>query len=317
MSSSYKVSYVGDGTTTNYAVVPDYIRKNHIFVTLDGVATTAYTFFNDQTIQFNTAPGVGVVIEIVRRPPLDVPLNTFTGTVITPTALNENFRQSTQLGTIFQDDAENAVTTSQAAVVTANAAAATANATANTANQALNDSAFAVSTANAADVKADTAIIDSAAAVVTANQADINASAAVVTANQAEATANGIAATANLALSNSNDAVNTANGIAATANLALSNSNTAISTANTADGNASNAVTTSNNAIILASQAISLGQKAFIDLYNLAVGLPGSKIIDLGDLTSGCSSDYFTGEDGGTTNYNCAIGCSLTDLGAV
>jgi hypothetical protein len=116
MSSSYKVSYVGDGTTTNYAVVPDYIRKNHIFVTLDGVSTSAYTFFNDQTIQFNVAPGLGVVIEIVRRPPGDIPLNTFTGTVITPTSLNENFRQAAQLGTIFQDDAETAVNTSNAAI---------------------------------------------------------------------------------------------------------------------------------------------------------------------------------------------------------
>jgi hypothetical protein len=109
MSSSYKISYVGNGTTTNYAVVPDYIRKSHIFVTLDGVPTTDYTFFNDQIIQFNTAPGAGVVIEIVRRPPGDIPLNTFTGSVTTPTSLNENFKQALQLGTIFQDDAQEAI----------------------------------------------------------------------------------------------------------------------------------------------------------------------------------------------------------------
>jgi hypothetical protein len=90
-----------------------------------------------------------------------------------------------------------------------------------------------------------------------------------------------------------------------------------LSAANTAVSTANGASTTSNQAIILASQAISLGQKAFVDLYNIAVGLPGSKVIDLGNLTSGCSSDFFTGENGGTSNYNCAIGCSLTDLGTV
>jgi hypothetical protein len=208
MSTSYKVSYVGDGITTNYVVVPDYIRKNHIFVTLDGVATSAYTFFNDQTIQFNTAPGVGVVIEIVRRPPGDIPLNTFTGTVITPTALNENFRQSTQLGTIFQDDAETAITTSQAAVATANAATITANAADAAATQAAIDAAAAVVTSNQAD-------IDATAAVATANQADIDASAAVVTANLAAGDAAAAVITANTAESNSLAAVSTANSAAA------------------------------------------------------------------------------------------------------
>jgi len=289
MSTSYEVSYVGDGITTNYAVVPDYIRKNHLFVSLNGVPTTAYTFFNDQTIQFNTAPGAGVVIDIVRRPPGDVPLNIFTGSVITPTALNENFRQAAQLGTISQDDAALARSTSQTALTTAQSAVVTANAATVIANQSVSDAAASVIISNQA-------ANDAASAVSTANQANSNAVAAVITANAAEATAN---------------------GIAATANLALSNSTAAVSTANTANTNSSNAVVASNNAIILASQAISLGQKAFIDLYNLAVGLPGSKIIDLGDLTSGCSSDYFTGEDGGTSNYNCAIGCSLTDLGTV
>jgi hypothetical protein len=67
----------------------------------------------------------------------------------------------------------------------------------------------------------------------------------------------------------------------------------------------------------LASQAISLGQKAFIDLYNLVSGSAGSKIINLGDLSTGCGSNFFTGESGGTAAYNCAIGCSSTNLGSL
>ncbi len=124
MSTSYEVSYVGDGTTTDFAVVPDYIRKNHIFVELDGVPTTAYTYFNDQTIRFNTAPGVGVTIYIVRRPPSDFPLNTFTGTVITPKDLNENFSQAVQLTQVSLDDAANALGISQQALALASQGAA-------------------------------------------------------------------------------------------------------------------------------------------------------------------------------------------------
>jgi len=60
-----------------------------------------------------------------------------------------------------------------------------------------------------------------------------------------------------------------------------------------------------------------LGQKAFADLYSLAAGAIGSKVIDLGDLTTGCVSDYFTGESGNTAAYNCAIGCGITDLGTL
>jgi hypothetical protein len=124
MSTSYEVSYVGDGTTTDFAVVPDYIRKSHIFVELNGVPTTAYTYFNDQTIRFNVAPGVGVAIYIVRRPPSDFPLNTFTGTVITPLALNENFSQAVQLTQTSLDDAATALGISQQALALASQGAA-------------------------------------------------------------------------------------------------------------------------------------------------------------------------------------------------
>jgi hypothetical protein len=116
MSVSYEVTYVGDGFTRNYAVVPDYIRKSHIQVYLNDVLTTDYVWFNDQVIQFTVAPAVGVAILITRRPPGDEPINTFTGSVLTPTALNENFRQAAQLGVISQDDAAEARTTSTTAL---------------------------------------------------------------------------------------------------------------------------------------------------------------------------------------------------------
>ena len=72
------------------------------------------------------------------------------------------------------------------------------------------------------------------------------------------------------------------------------------------------------DAIILADQAINLGANSFIVLYNNASGSAGSKTIDLEGLTSGCSSDFFASETGGGVNsFNCALGCSTTDLGTL
>jgi hypothetical protein len=109
MNELYEVSYVGDGTTTDFVVNLDYIRKAYILVQVDGSPTFDYSWFNDQTIRFNIAPDMGADIYIVNRPPGDTPINTFTSTVITPTALNENFRQAAQLGSLFKDDAEAAM----------------------------------------------------------------------------------------------------------------------------------------------------------------------------------------------------------------
>jgi hypothetical protein len=116
MTTPYQITYVGNGTTTDYTVVPGYIRKNHIKVKVNGVPTLAYSWFNDQVIRFNNAPGAGVTIEISRIPPGDEPLNTYTASVITPTSLNENFRQALQLSEIIQGDVDTAVTLSQSAL---------------------------------------------------------------------------------------------------------------------------------------------------------------------------------------------------------
>jgi hypothetical protein len=112
MSTQSQVSYVANGTTTDYTVVPGYIRKSHIFVELNGQPTTAYTWFNNETIRFNTAPTTGTAILISRRPPDDAPIHTFTSTVITPKSLNENFRQSVQLAELSTENAEEALAVS-------------------------------------------------------------------------------------------------------------------------------------------------------------------------------------------------------------
>lgn len=346
-------SYTGNGATTLYSFTFPYLDESHVKVTLNGTPTTAYTFANATTIQFNTAPGAGVAIRIYRETDDSALEAVFSpGSSIRAADLNVDFDQLLYLGQESNNISEDATATANQALTNSNTAISTANSATSTANTALSNSTAAVNTANAASSAAssavstaNTAASNASTALSTANTASSNATAAVNTANAASSTANTALSTANAAsstansaandastaLSQSNTAISTANaadstannalsvanGISATASTALANSNTAISTANAASSTANAASTTSNQAIILASQAISLGQKAFEDLYNSTLGSPGSKIIDLGSLATGCVSDYFAGENGGTANYNCAIGCSLINLGSL
>ena len=46
--------HTGNGSTTNYSFTFEYLKQADVKVTLDGTATTAYTFANATTI--TTAP---------------------------------------------------------------------------------------------------------------------------------------------------------------------------------------------------------------------------------------------------------------------
>ena len=54
-------SYTGNGSTTNYSVTFTYLKEADVKVTLDHVATTAYTFANASTISFTTAPALSLI----------------------------------------------------------------------------------------------------------------------------------------------------------------------------------------------------------------------------------------------------------------
>ena len=69
MPYSYNI-YAGNGSTTQYAVAFPYIRKEHIVAYVNYTLTSAFTWVNDSTIQFTTAPGVGLRVEIRRLTPL-------------------------------------------------------------------------------------------------------------------------------------------------------------------------------------------------------------------------------------------------------
>jgi hypothetical protein len=256
-------TYTGNGSTVLYSFTFPYLENTDVKVSVNGVVTTAYTFANATTIQFNTAPANGAAIAIYRQTD-DASLAAafYPGSAIRSQDLNDNFTQNLYVTQESNRDATDAVALGTAAVSTANSATTTANAATATANTALSNSSAAVSTANTANTNAS-------AAVSTANTASSNATSAVNTANAATATANSAAAdaataisTANSAVSTANSAVSTANAATTTAGNAVSTANSAVSTANTASTNASNAVTTANAASTTAAGAVTTANSA-------------------------------------------------------
>ena len=69
MAYSYSIN-TGNGSATQYAVAFPYIRKEHVVAYVNYTLTSAFTWVNDSTIQFTTAPGAGVRVEIRRLTPL-------------------------------------------------------------------------------------------------------------------------------------------------------------------------------------------------------------------------------------------------------
>jgi hypothetical protein len=213
--------YTGNGSTVLFSFSFPYLDEDHIFVSLNGTLTTAFTFPNANTVQFNTAPAVGVAIRIFRETPLDQPEAViFAGSAIRASDLNRNNNQLLYVAQESNFEAESATTTANTALVNSTTAISTANGAVSTANTASANASAAVSTAN-------TASSNASAAVSTANTASTNASNAVTTANTASSNASAAVSTANTALSTANAATSTANTALSTANAALSTANTA------------------------------------------------------------------------------------------
>ena len=83
--------YTGNNSTTDYSFTFPYLLTTDIKVTLDTVATTAYSLPNSTTVRFNTAPGTGVDIHIYRDTDVDTPKATFAaGSSVRAVDLNNN-----------------------------------------------------------------------------------------------------------------------------------------------------------------------------------------------------------------------------------
>ena len=131
-------SHTGDGSTTNYTLQFEYVKQSDVKATLDGTATTAFTFANATTLSFNTAPANGVAIKITRETDLtNINATFFPGSSIKAEDLNGNFEQ-----TLFvSQESNNLATTASSDVSTA-----------------LNDSSTALSTAITASTDATNAL---------------------------------------------------------------------------------------------------------------------------------------------------------------
>ena len=292
-------SYTGNGSTTNYSLTFEYLKQADVKATLDGTATTAFTFANATTLSFNTAPASGVAIKIFR----DTDINTlkatfFPGSAIKAEDLNDNFTQNNFATQETDNDvidanttaasavttANTAVTTANSAVTSANSAVASANAAVTTANTADTNATAAVATANTASTNAtnavntaNTASTNASNAVTTANSAATDAATAISTANSATATANAATTAAQNAQTDANAATATANSATTTANSATTTANAATTTANTASTNASNAVTTANAASATANAAsAAVANAAFYTPIAALANLPSS-----------------------------------------
>ena len=88
-------SYTGNGSTTNYAFTFPYLESTDVEVQVDATVTTAWTFANATTVQFNTAPANGAKIKILRKTNVDNLTATFyAGSAIKSEDLNDNFTQN-------------------------------------------------------------------------------------------------------------------------------------------------------------------------------------------------------------------------------
>lgn len=87
-------TYTGNGATTLYSFVFPYIDETDVKVEIDGVFTTAYSFANATTIEFDTAPADQSLIRIYRETDVeDTKAEFYPGSAIRAQNLNDNFEQ--------------------------------------------------------------------------------------------------------------------------------------------------------------------------------------------------------------------------------
>jgi hypothetical protein len=87
-------TYIGNGSTTQFAVTFGYLDKTHVQATVSAAAT-GFTWINASLIQFGPAPAAGAKIRIYRETPITAPLQTITdGSTIYGSDLNSVILQN-------------------------------------------------------------------------------------------------------------------------------------------------------------------------------------------------------------------------------
>ena len=104
MSFLAKVSYTGDGSTTQYSITFPFIDSTHIKAFIDGSQTTAFTI-SSSTLTFSSAPANASEITIERQTPNNARIVDFTdGSVLTESDLDKSADQNFYIAQEISDD---------------------------------------------------------------------------------------------------------------------------------------------------------------------------------------------------------------------
>ena len=304
-------TYTGNGSNTNFSITFEYLKQADVKASIDGTATTAFTFANATTLSFNTAPANGAAVRIFRDTEISsLKATFFPGSAIKAEDLNDNFTQNNFAVQEADFDVSTANTTANTAKTTADAATATANTASTNASNAVTTANTASTNASAAVSTANTASTNASNAVTTANSAATDAATAITTANSATTTANSATTTANAATATANSAVTTANSAASdataavsTANTASTNASSAVSTANSANTTAASAVTTANAATATANTA-STNASAAVSTANTASTNASNAVTTANSAASDATSAVSTANTASTNASN-------------
>ncbi len=108
MSYSYAV-YTGNGATTQFALTFPYIRKEHVYVSVNYVNQN-YTWVNDSTVLLASAPANAARVEVRRITPVSAPLVDFAdGSALVAADLDTNALQQTYINQEQDDNFEDTI----------------------------------------------------------------------------------------------------------------------------------------------------------------------------------------------------------------
>jgi len=248
------VNYVADGSTTEFQIPFTYISEAHVVVTIDGTATSAFTFLNSSTLQMTTAPTAGSKLQIQRTTPVGALVDFTDGSTLFEGDLDLAHQQNRLIAEESKDIANVAKTTIDNNIADVNTVASIAADVTNVSARGADVTSVANNMAEVllADTNAATATTKAAAAVVSANTA--SAQATISTTKATESSASAAAA-----LASQNAAQQARTDTDASEALALAYKNSAQTSATTATTKASEA---SQSATTASSQAATATQKA-------------------------------------------------------
>ena len=264
------VNYVADGSTTEFQIPFTYISEAHVVVTIDGTATTAFTFLNSSTLQMNTAPSAGAKIQLQRTTPTGALVDFTDGSTLFETDLDLAHQQNRLIAEESKDIANVAKTTIDNNIDDVNTVAGIAADVTNVSSRGADVTSVADNMAEVllADTNAATATTKAAEAAVSANTA--SAQAVISTTKATESSASAAAA-----LASQNAAQQARTDTDASEALALAYKNSAQTSASTATTKASeasqSATTASSQAAVATTKATEASTDAGIALAQAAI----------------------------------------------